>query len=152
VHGGDELAMLIDDPQAGAAEFNGDGLASVATVNYRIRYSSGVGDQDIYLTSEVATWLENLQATDAKSAGLADDAIYALKRSGPAPGRPLAGTIAASKIKNLKELRPGSSGTSEIHILSVSGPWRSAILLAAPTSPEMEPVVCRGDPACRTAL
>jgi hypothetical protein len=27
---GDELAMLIDDPQAGAAEFNGDGLASVA--------------------------------------------------------------------------------------------------------------------------
>ena len=28
-------------------------------------------------------------------------------------------------------LRPGSSGTSEIRILSASGPWRSAILLVA---------------------
>jgi len=36
-----------------------------------------VGDWNIYLTSEVAAWLENLQATDAKTAGLADDAIYA---------------------------------------------------------------------------
>jgi hypothetical protein len=72
-----------------------------------------VGDWDIYLTSEVAAWLENLQATDAKTAGLADDAIYALSRTGPALGRPLAGTITASKIRNLKELRPGSSGTSE---------------------------------------
>jgi len=80
-----------------------------------------VGDWDIYLTSEVAAWLENLQATDAKTAGLADDAIYALSRTGPAPGRPAAGTITASKIKNLKELRPGSSGTSEIRILFVSG-------------------------------
>ena len=86
-----------------------------------------MGDQDIYLTSEAAAWLENLQATDAKTAGLADDAIYALSRTGPALGRPLAGTITASKIKNLKELRPGSSGTSEIRILFVSGPWRSAI-------------------------
>jgi len=43
-----------------------------------------VGDWDIYLTSEVAAWLENLQATDAKTAGLADDAIYALSRTGPA--------------------------------------------------------------------
>jgi hypothetical protein len=90
-----------------------------------------VGDWDIYLTSEVAAWLENLQATDTKSAGLADDAIYAVSRSGPALGRPLADTITASKIKNLKELRPGSSGTSEIRILFVSGPWRSAILLVA---------------------
>jgi hypothetical protein len=82
-----------------------------------------VGDWDIYLTSEVAAWLENLQATDTKSAGLADDAIYALSRSGPALGRPLADTITASKIKNLKELRPGSSGTSEIRILFVFDPF-----------------------------
>jgi hypothetical protein len=65
------------------------------------------------------------------SAGLADGAIYMLSRSGPPLGRPLAGTITASKIKNLQELRPGSSGTSEIRILFVSGPWRSAILLVA---------------------
>jgi hypothetical protein len=36
---------------------------------------------DIYLTSEVATWLEDLQASDAKTADLVDDAIYALSRS-----------------------------------------------------------------------
>ena len=90
-----------------------------------------MGDWDIYLTSEVAAWLENLQATDAKSAGPADGPIYALSRSGPALGRPPADTITASKIKNLQGLRPGSSGTSEIRILFVSGPWRSAILLVA---------------------
>ncbi len=103
------------------------------TVAYRICYRSGVGEWDIYLTSEVAAWLEslleNLQATDAKSAGLADDAIYVISRSGPALGRPLVDTITGSKIKNLKELRPGSSGTSEIRILFVFDPWRSAILL-----------------------
>lgn len=87
---------------------------------------------DIYLTSEVAAWLENLQATDVKTADLIDDAIYPPSRSGPALGRPLTGTITGSKIKNLKELRrPGSSGTSEIRILFVFDPWRSAILLVA---------------------
>jgi len=90
-----------------------------------------VGDWDIYLTNEVATWLDNLQVTDAKTADLVDDAIYALSRSGPTLGRPLVDTIADSKIKNLKELRPGSSGTSEVRILFVFDPWRSAILLVA---------------------
>jgi hypothetical protein len=48
-----------------------------------------------------------------------------------APGRPLVDTITSSKIKRLKELRPGSSDTSEIRILFVSAPWRSAIVLVA---------------------
>jgi len=90
-----------------------------------------VADWDIYLTSEVRVWLDNLQATDAKTADLVDDAIYALSRSGPALGRPLVDTITGSTIKNLKELRPGSSGASEIRILFVFDPWRSAILLVA---------------------
>jgi DNA-binding XRE family transcriptional regulator len=90
-----------------------------------------VGDWDIYMTSEVAAWLENLQASDTKTTGLVDDAIYALSRSGPALGRPLVDTIAGSKIKNLKELRPGSSGTSKIRILFAFDPWRSAVLLVA---------------------
>ena len=58
-----------------------------------------MGDQDIYLISEVAAWLENLQATDAKTAGLADDAIYAPGRPGPALGPPLAGTITARRSR-----------------------------------------------------
>ena len=40
-------------------------------------------DWDIYMTSEVAAWLENLQASDAKTADLVDDAIYALSRHLP---------------------------------------------------------------------
>jgi hypothetical protein len=44
---------------------------------------------DIYLTDEVAAWLQHLQATDPKTADLIDDAIYALSFSGPALGRPL---------------------------------------------------------------
>ena len=39
---------------------------------------------DIYLTNEVAAWLEQLQSSDPKTAALADDAIYALSCSGPA--------------------------------------------------------------------
>ncbi|CAN5845694.1 hypothetical protein BH23ACT10_BH23ACT10_35210 [soil metagenome] len=86
---------------------------------------------DIYLTNEVTAWLENMQAVDHASAVLVDDAIYLLSRSGPTLGRPLVDTIAHSKIGNLKELRPGSSGRSEIRILFVFDLWRSAILLVA---------------------
>ena len=74
---------------------------------------------------------DSLQATDAKTADLVDDAIYALSRSGPTLGRPLVDTITGSTVKNLKELRPGSSGTSEVRILFVFDPWRSALLLVA---------------------
>jgi hypothetical protein len=46
---------------------------------------------DIYLTNEVAAWLEQLQSSDPKTAVLVDDAIYALSCSGtsirPSPGR-----------------------------------------------------------------
>lgn len=60
-----------------------------------------------------------------------DDAIYTLSCSGPTLGRPLVDTITGSRIKNLKELRPGSSGASEVRILFMFDPWRSAILLIA---------------------
>ena len=86
---------------------------------------------DVYQTDEVTAWLVELQADDPKSADLVDDAIYTLSRSGPTLGRPLVDTIAGSKIKNLKELRPPSSGTSEIRILFAFDPWRSTILLVA---------------------
>lgn len=86
---------------------------------------------EVYLTDEVAAWLAALQGSDVKTADLVDDAIYALSCSGPTLGRPLVDTIVGSKIKNLKELRPGSSGGSEIRVLFVFDPWRSVILLVA---------------------
>jgi hypothetical protein len=90
-----------------------------------------VQEWDIYLTSEVRAWLNALQGSDRKTADLVDDAIYVLSCSGPALGRPLVDTIAGSTIRNMKELRPGSSGASEIRILFAFDPWRPAILLIA---------------------
>lgn len=40
-------------------------------------------------------------------------------------------TLAGSAVKNLKELRPGSSGRSEVRILFAFDPMRQAILLVA---------------------
>lgn len=48
--------------------------------------------------------------------------------SGPSLGRPLVDRIKGSELHNLKELRPASAGRSEVRILFVFDPWRSAIL------------------------
>lgn len=47
----------------------------------------------------------------------------------PALGRPLVDTVTGSKLTNLKELRPGSSGTSEVRLLFVFDPTRQAVFL-----------------------
>jgi DNA-binding XRE family transcriptional regulator len=62
---------------------------------------------------------------------LVNQAILVLERNGPAEGRPLVDTITSSRIANMKELRPPSAGNSEIRILLVFDPWRSAVLLVA---------------------
>jgi hypothetical protein len=48
---------------------------------------------------------------------------------GPALGRPLVDTITGSELPNLKELRPGSAGGSEIRLLFVFDPTRQAVFL-----------------------
>ena len=75
---------------------------------------------DVYMTNEVAAWLDQLEVDDRGTAELVDDAIYALSVSGPTLGRPLVDSIAYSKIRHLKELRPGSSGRSEVASCSCS--------------------------------
>ncbi len=52
-------------------------------------------------------------------------------RPGPELGRPLADRIHHSRLSNLKELRPGSAGRSEIRILYIFDPRRNAVLLVA---------------------
>jgi hypothetical protein len=86
---------------------------------------------EIYLTDEVNDWLDYLLGNDADSHGQVVSAVEALADAGPNLGRPLVDRIKASSLHNLKELRPGSSGRSEIRILFMFDPWRSAILLAA---------------------
>lgn len=77
---------------------------------------------------EVRNWLLSL---DEKSTDQVLAAIKVLAEHGPNLRRPLADTLTGSRLKNLKELRPGSAGRSEIRILFAFDPVRCAILLVA---------------------
>src|SRR5215468_10289730 len=83
------------------------------------------------IITEVRDWLHQLRRTDRASAILVGQAITALLEEGPGLGRPLVDRIRDSNLHNLKELRPGSAGTSEIRILFIFDPERSAVLLVA---------------------
>lgn len=76
-------------------------------------------------------WRAWFSALDPTSQLLVIDAIDRLAAAGPALGRPLVDRIKGSAIHNMKELRPGSAGRSELRVLFVFDPWRSAILLTA---------------------
>jgi hypothetical protein len=56
-------------------------------------------------------------------------AITTLREEGPGLGRPLVDTISGSRLPNLKELRPGSAGASEVRMLFVFDPKRRAVFL-----------------------
>jgi hypothetical protein len=86
---------------------------------------------EILLSAEVESFLDHLYESDPASHQLVNQAILILERNGPGEGRPLVDSITASRIANMKELRPPSSGRSEIRILLVFDPWRAAILLVA---------------------
>ncbi|KAA1242941.1 diaminopimelate decarboxylase [Mycobacterium simiae] len=58
-------------------------------------------------------------------------ALELLQERGPALGRPLVDTVRDSKHKNMKELRPGSAGKSELRVLFAFDPRRIAVLLVA---------------------
>lgn len=81
---------------------------------------------EILVTDE---WLAWLGTVDHESQALIVDAIDRLAEVGPNLGRPLVDRLTGSELHNLKELRPASAGRSEIRILFVFDPWRSAILL-----------------------
>lgn len=86
---------------------------------------------EIFLTDEVNGWLDDLATVDDGSYRQVVYAIEALAEVGPNLGRPLVDRIKNSAIHNLKELRPGSAGSTEVRVLFVFDPWRSAILLVA---------------------
>lgn len=58
-------------------------------------------------------------------------AVELLEERGPQLGRPIVDTVKASRHKNMKELRPGSSGRTELRVLFAFDPQRQAILLVA---------------------
>ena|ERR1700734_71253 len=81
-------------------------------------------DVEFYPDCEV--WADGLSPED-QEALLA--AIIVLRRLGPQLGRPLVDSIRNSRHSNMKELRPPSTGTSEVRVLFAFDPTRQAILL-----------------------
>jgi hypothetical protein len=77
---------------------------------------------EILMTTQVEGFLDDLYDTDRVSHRLVNQAILILERNGPAEGRPLVDTVTASRIANMKELRPPSAGRSEVRILLVFDP------------------------------
>ncbi|MEO3860373.1 type II toxin-antitoxin system RelE/ParE family toxin [Acrocarpospora sp. B8E8] len=86
---------------------------------------------EIVLVAEVGEWFERLCEEDWESAELVEDAIDMLAHVGPTLGRPYADRLKGSTNHHLKELRPGSSGRSEIRIIFTFDPIRRAVLLVA---------------------
>ena len=83
---------------------------------------------DVRLWADVEQWVLGL---DDESYDLIAAAIDHLAESGPTLGRPLVDRINGSRHHNMKELRPGSTGGSEMRILFVFDPRRRAVLLVA---------------------
>lgn len=76
----------------------------------------------------VKAWL---LALDESSYEQVIAALELLAEHGPQLGRPLVDRVTGSRHNNLKELRPGSSGRSELRVLFAFDPARRAILLVA---------------------
>jgi hypothetical protein len=72
-----------------------------------------------------------LKATDEDTYDQIIAALRILAAVGPGLGRPLVDTIVASRHNNMKELRPGSAGRSEVRILFAFDQQRHAIMLLA---------------------
>lgn len=88
-------------------------------------YTNSVWSVDI---EPISGWLASL---DDGSREQVVAAIELLEDRGPQLGRPIVDTVSASRHKNMKELRPGSSGRSELRVLFAFDPERSAIMLIA---------------------
>jgi DNA-binding XRE family transcriptional regulator len=107
----------------------------------------------LVMTAEVRAWLHDLRRRDRPGAIQVGQAIGMLLEAGPELGLPLADRIQRSRLSNLKELRPGSAGRSEIRILYIFDPRRNAVLLVAgEQGREVGRLVPPGDPAGRAAL
>lgn len=86
---------------------------------------------DVVLLAPVEDWFLNLCESDPSTANRVMEAIDHLAEAGPGLGRPLVDRVHGSRLHNLKELRPGSAGRSEIRMLFVFDVEREAVILVA---------------------
>jgi len=86
---------------------------------------------DVVLLTPVEEWFLAVCESDPTTANRVMEAIDHLAEAGPGLGRPLVDRIHGSRLHNLKELRPGSAGRSEIRLLFVFDVEREAVILVA---------------------
>jgi hypothetical protein len=86
---------------------------------------------EISLHPEVEAWYLAICLVDSETADLIKDAVDQLAQEGPTARRPLVDRLEGSRYHNMKELRPPSSGSSEIRIIFAFDPAREAIFLVA---------------------
>lgn len=83
-------------------------------------------DWSVEFHAACVRWADSLEQPDAEAL-LA--AIGVLRYQGPTLGRPLVDTVKTSRHTNMKELRPGSTGRTEVRVLFAFDRERRAILL-----------------------
>jgi len=96
------------------------------TGDYAIVIVVSRGSWDVQFHQGFATWADSLEQRDSEAL-LA--ALRVLRDEGPALGRPLVDSVGGSRHSNMKELRPGSTGRTEIRALFAFDKKRQAILL-----------------------
>jgi len=70
----------------------------------------------VIFSSVVTEWLDQVDETTYE---LFHAAVKVLREEGPSLGRPLVDRVNDSAVHNMKELRPGSVGRSEVRALFV---------------------------------
>ena len=78
--------------------------------------------------TNIRDWLVSLDQTSFTDVIAA---LEVLRDEGPQLGRPLVDTVKGSTFKNMKELRPGSRGSTELRVLFAFDPRRIAVMLVA---------------------
>ena len=86
---------------------------------------------EVVLLAPVDEWFLDLCESDPTTANRVMEAIDHLAQAGPGLGRPLVDRVHGSHLHNLKELRPGSTGRSEIRLLFIFDAEREAVILVA---------------------
>lgn len=86
---------------------------------------------EVSLHPEVEAWFLELCRGDPTTADLVAEAIDILSEQGPALGRPLVDRLKGSLYHNMKELRPGSAGATEVRMIFAFDPIREAVFLVA---------------------
>lgn len=86
---------------------------------------------EVGLHEEVERWFLDLCRNDPTTADLVAEAIDLLAEQGPGLGRPMVDRLKGSTFHHMKELRPGSTGSSEIRMIFAFDPVREAIFLVA---------------------